>query len=102
MYTMVSLKTAAEMLAELASMVRSNRLRRGWTQAEMARRAGIKLPTYVIFERTGRISLLRFLKVLDVLDLMERLNNLGRADDLQTLSLSDLKAERKRGRRAST
>jgi transcriptional regulator with XRE-family HTH domain len=98
---MVSLKSAPEVLAELAGMVRVQRLNRGWTQAEMARRAGLKLPTYIVFERSGRISLLRFLKVLDVLDLMADIGELGRIKNLSDFTLADLKQERKRGSRAS-
>jgi transcriptional regulator with XRE-family HTH domain len=97
---MVSLKSAPEVLAELARMVRVQRLNRGWTQAEMARRAGLKLPTYIMFERTGRVSLLRFLKLLDVLDLMSDISDLGRMTDQQSVRLDDLMQERKRGRRS--
>jgi transcriptional regulator with XRE-family HTH domain len=98
---MVSLKSAPEILAELAQMVRIQRLNRGWTQAEIARRAGLKLPTYIVFERSGRISLLRFLKLLDVLDLMTDLSEIGRRTDQQAVRLDDLMQERKRGRRTS-
>jgi len=96
---MVSLKSAPEVLAELAKMVRVQRLKRGWTQTDMARRAGLKLPTYIVFERSGRISLLRFLKLLDVLDLMKDINEIGRIIDQQAVRLADLMQERKRGRR---
>jgi len=96
---MVSLKSAPEVLAELAKMVRVQRLKRGWTQTDMARRAGLKLPTYIVFERSGRISLLRFLKLLDVLDLMKDINEIGRITDQQAVRLADLIQERKRGRR---
>jgi transcriptional regulator with XRE-family HTH domain len=96
---MVSLKSAPEVLAELAKMVRVQRLKRGWTQTDMARRAGLKLPTYIVFERSGRISLLRFLKLLDVLDLMKDINEIGRITDQQAVHLADLMQERKRGRR---
>jgi transcriptional regulator with XRE-family HTH domain len=98
---MVSLKSAPEVLNELARMVRMQRLNRKWTQAEMARRAGLKLPTYIVFERSGRISLLRFLKILDTLDLMTDLGELGTIKDLQAFTLADLKPERQRGSRTS-
>ena len=97
---MLSLKSAPEVAADLASRIRDRRLQRAWTQAEMARRAGLKEPTYVLFERTGRISLLRLLKVLDVLGLMEEFDRLGQEPDLSTLSLADLvKPKRQRGSR---
>jgi HTH-type transcriptional regulator/antitoxin HipB len=80
--------------------MRSRRLSRGWSQAELAERAGLKLPTYVVFERTGRISLLRLLKVLEVLDLLDDFDRVGRERDLSGLTLDDLEQpQRKRGRR---
>lgn len=97
---MLSLKSAPEVASTLAERIRSRRLQRGWTQAELARRAGIKEPTYVLFERTGRIALLRLLKVLDVLGLLEEFDRIGREPDLSGMKLEDLvKPERKRGSR---
>ena len=100
---MLSLKSAPEVASALAERIRSRRLQRGWTQAELARRAGIKEPTYVLFERTGRIALLRLLKVLDVLGLLEEFDRIGREPDLSGMKLEDLvKPERKRGSRQRT
>jgi transcriptional regulator with XRE-family HTH domain len=97
---MLSLKSSAEIAAEFAGRMRARRLRQEWTQAEMARRAGIKAATYVLFERTGSISLLRLLKILEVLGLQDEFDRIGRAEDLAGLSLSDvLRPSRKRGRR---
>ena len=57
-------------------------------------------PTYVLFERTGRISLLRLLKVLDLLGLLDEFDQIGRAPDLTGLKLEDLvKPQRQRGSR---
>ncbi len=97
---MLSLKSAPEVASELASRIRDRRLQRAWTQSEMARRAGLKEPTYVLFERTGRISLLRLLKVLEVLGLRGEFERIGEEPDVSTLSLADLvKPTRKRGSR---
>lgn len=97
---MLSLKSAPEVAADLASRIRDRRLQRAWTQAELARRAGLKEPTYVLFERTGRISLLRLLKIFDVLGLMEEFDRIGREPDLSTLTLAELvKPKRQRGSR---
>jgi transcriptional regulator with XRE-family HTH domain len=97
---MLSLKSATEVALELAQRLRARRLRRGWTQAEMARRAGVRPSTYVLFERTGRISSMRLIKILDVLDLADEFDRIGRHDDLAGMSLAQItQPERKRGRR---
>lgn len=100
---MISLKSAPELARELAEKIRDRRLRRGWTQEEMARRAGIKEPTYVVFERTGRIALLRLLKVLDVLELNGAFEKIGAEQDLHGLSLQDVvRPRRMRGSRSAS
>ena len=97
---MLSLKSPLEIATGLAGRVRERRLHRAWTQDEFARRAGIKTATYVLFERTGRISLIRLLKVLEVLELLEEFDRIGRGQDLSGVSLDELtKTERQRGRR---
>lgn len=97
---MLSLKSPTEIAIELAGRVRERRLQRTWTQDEMASRTGIKPATYILFERTGRISLIRLLKVLEVLDLLEEFDRIGRGQDLTGMSLDELtQPERRRGRR---
>ena len=99
---MLSLKSPLEIAADLAGRVRERRLQRAWTQDELASRAGIKTATYVMFERTGRISLIRLLKILEVLELLEEFDRIGRGQDLAGVSLDELtKPERQRGRRKS-
>ena len=100
---MLSLKSPIEIATGLAGRVRERRLHRAWTQDELARRAGIKTATYVLFERTGRISLIRLLKVLEVLELLEEFDRIGRGQDLAGVSLDELtKTERQRGRRKAS
>lgn len=99
---MLSLKSTQEVAMDLADRVRERRLHRGWTQEEMALRAGMKTPTYVLFERTGRIALSRLLKIFEVLGWLDAFDQIGRGQDLSGMSLDDLvQPERKRGRRKS-
>jgi transcriptional regulator with XRE-family HTH domain len=96
---MLSLRTPNEIASDLAKRIRSRRLAKGWSQAELAARAGLKAPTYVLFERTGRIALIRLLKLLEVLDLVGEFDRIGRTKDLAELTLDDVtRPERKRGR----
>ena len=55
--------TPAQVAIEIADRVRDRRLARGWTQAELAERAGLALPTLKLFERTGQVSLDRLLRI---------------------------------------
>lgn len=59
----LSLYTPSEMAAQIAGRVRLERLARGWTQAELAARSAVALPTYRLFERTGQISLERLISI---------------------------------------
>lgn len=100
---MITLKSEPEIAQEFAARVRSRRLKREWSQAEMAGRAGVKLATYIHFERTGRISLLRVLKILGVLDLLPEFERIGQARDLHGLTLNDVvRPDRQRGRRSTS
>ena len=61
-----------ELRLVLAQRLREHRIAHNWTQREMALRSGIAFDTYRVFERTGRISLERFLRALAVLGLLDR------------------------------
>lgn len=96
---MITLSSPSEIARSLAVRVRERRLELGWSQAEIARRAGVKLPTYVVFERTGQVALVRFIAILDVLGLSGELEQLGRTSLPTGGSLAELaKPPRQRGR----
>ena len=97
---MLSLLSPSEVACQLALRVRERRLRRRWTQAELAERAGLKVPTYIHFERTGQIALTRLIKVLEVVDLLGEFERLGASEDLAGQPLARLLVpQRHRGRR---
>lgn len=57
----------------LLERVRAHRLRRNWSQAELARRAGISVQSYQNFETGhGNITLAHLLRILGVLGLASR------------------------------
>jgi transcriptional regulator with XRE-family HTH domain len=68
---MVLLITVPEARRRLADAVRSRRLALGLTQAGLALRANVALPTFRRFEQKAHFSLDSFVKVLAVLDLLE-------------------------------
>jgi transcriptional regulator with XRE-family HTH domain len=58
----------------LLMRVRAHRLRRNWTQVELARRAGISVQSYQNFETGyGNITLAHLLRILGALGLASRL-----------------------------
>ena len=57
----------------LLTRLRAQRLRRNWSQAELARRAGISIQSYQNFETGyGNITLAHLLRILGVLGLAGR------------------------------
>jgi hypothetical protein len=52
----------------------------------LAQRAGVRTSTYILFERTGRIAVIRLLKILDLFDMASEFDHIGRQEDLTTLS----------------
>ena len=87
----------------LARRVKALRLERGWTQQETAERAGLALPTYRVFERSGHISLERLLKLAVVLDARAGFDHLfspGPAQSLADLERRAERSSRKRGKRS--
>lgn len=58
----------------LLTRLRTHRLRRNWTQAELARRAGLSVQSYQNFETGyGNITLANLLRILGVLGFVDRL-----------------------------
>jgi len=58
----------------LLARLRAHRLRRNWTQAELARRAGISVQSYQNFETGyGNITLANLLRILGIMGFADRL-----------------------------
>lgn len=99
----LTIQTSPEIARELARRVKARRLERTWTQKELADRAGISLETYRVFERTGRISLERFLSLAIVLNATTALEGLFAAPlawSLDELERRQRGPGRKRGKRS--
>lgn len=99
---MLSLSTPQEIAAGVALRIRERRLERRWSQRELAARAGLSLGTYILFERSGRISFVRLIRVLDVLGLGSQVEQLAAVENFSAKTIDDITAPRRqRGRRAS-
>lgn len=83
---------------------RALRIARGWTQEELAERAGVALDTLRRFERTGQIALERLVKLAVVLDAVRPLGELFAPPPAATLAELERpvrprqRAPRRRGR----
>lgn len=56
-------QTPGEVSHALAARVRARRKERGFTQAQLARKAGVSLGSYKRFEQTGQIALFSLINV---------------------------------------
>ena len=94
------LYTPEEVSLRLAEHVRRLRLHNKWTQATLAKRAGVTLPTLRRFERTGLVSLKHLLRLslaLGRLDEFWTLLEPSAATSIKELEANQAAAGRKRG-----
>lgn len=81
----VELQTTAEIMEGIAQRARGLRVQREWTQAELAERSGVSLPTLRRFERTGKIALERLVAIAVVLGAVQALDQLFSPGPARTL-----------------
>ena len=101
---MISLKedNISDVMLHVAQNVKARRLETNLTQEGLASRAGVKLPTYRKFERTGRISFEALLQVAFALGALEEVRNLfgsNRYESIADVLGKGKNATRKRGTR---
>jgi len=89
---------------QFATRVRAERLRRDWTQATLAERSGVSLPTVRRFERLGRTSLENLLRLCHALGRLDEFAALLEPPPASSLDELERRAgnkmpERRRGRR---
>jgi transcriptional regulator with XRE-family HTH domain len=83
----------------VASNVKQRRLELNLTQAGFAKRSGMAIATYRVFERTGRISLQNLILIGVALGSLEDFSQLFQRKSYATLeeALRESKSKRKRG-----
>lgn len=97
----IDIKTPAEVARGIAQRVKTRRLELNLTQVAMAKRAGIKLPTYRKFETTGLISLNGLLRIAFALGVLDDFDKLFSRREYQSIDevINEKKLVRKRGKR---
>ncbi len=100
--TMVSLITVTKAQSKLREHLKARRLQEGWTQAGLAKRSGVSLPTLRKFEQKGVISLESFLKLLLVLDNLDEVINAVKPkekefENIEEVLKEDPKKQRQKG-----
>ena len=91
--------SAQEITHALATRVRQLRLERGWTQRELAERAGLSPATYQLFEQTGQIALERLVNISIALSRTGEIENLFLPAPIRSVDELSPKPQRQRGRR---
>lgn len=86
---------------QVAGRVKQRRLDVNLTQEGMALRAGLKLPTYRRFERTGEISFKGLLQIAFALNVLSDFDAIFSRRQYQSLDevISERQSKRKRGRK---
>lgn len=83
----------------LGARARALRLSHNWSQAELARRADVALPTLRVFERSGQISLERLLRVAEALNALDGFDALFAMPEARSLKDLEEPATRQRASR---
>ncbi|MTV40093.1 helix-turn-helix domain-containing protein [Duganella radicis] len=90
--------TTPEICGELGLRLRARRLMQGWTQVELAERAGLSSGTVKNLEKRGQASLESFVQIVAALGLADDLGELFR---LKVASIAAMeKAEQAKRQRA--
>lgn len=100
--TRIQLYDSAEIARALAARVRAERLRQELTQASLAKRSGVSLPTIQRYERTGQTTVENLLKLCHALGRIDEFAELLLPPRAASLSELEQRAEmpkRQRGRR---
>lgn len=89
------LLTEEEIAQELAEQVKRLRLKKNMTQKDFVLKAGIAHMTYSKFERTGKMSLVGFLKVLRHLGRLKEISSILEIGDVESVGLKEYYDENK-------
>ncbi len=94
-------RNPTRLIRTIGQRIRDHRKARGWTQAELAERAGVSLSTLKLLEREGKGSLQRLAKVAVILDLDEGLHQLFHVTPTYA-TLDEVQATHRKAQRSSS
>lgn len=97
---LTDLHTTDAILAELGKRIALHRLARNWTQAELARHAGIGRATVQRLERGDGVETSSLMKVLRALDALDALD--GALPAAVKLPVAELERQRRRERQRAS
>ena len=89
------LLTEDEIAKELAGQAQKLRLKKNMTQKDFAAKSAIAYMTYCKFERTGKISLVGFLKVLRHLGRLKEISTVLEIGNIESIGLKKYYDENK-------
>ncbi len=92
---MLSLTSISKAQQALAENLRAKRLNTGLTQAGLAKRSGVSLPSLRKFEQNGTISVESLLKLLMVLGGIEQLLEATKPEEVEFSSIDDVLSNQK-------
>lgn len=85
--TELSLMTDKELMSYLSKSIKAKRIESNLMQTELAQKSGVPLGTVRAMERTGKISLVNFIKLLRALDSLDILSELSKSAPIIDLQL---------------
>lgn len=91
--------TSEEVAAEIAKQIKEHRIRLGYKQVDFAKKIGIPYPTYQLFERTGKISFVRFLSVMAAVGKKELIFQGLVLDDAERVGIKSIMENKERKKR---
>jgi transcriptional regulator with XRE-family HTH domain len=83
----------------IGRFIKKTRLRQGWSQDQVAQRAGMSRSTLSLLERGEPVTLLTLIQVLRILDCFYVLEHFAQADTISPIAYSrQVRKERQRAR----
>ncbi len=79
--------TEEEVLQEIAYLVKQRRIKKEERQIDFAKRIGIPLPTYKLFEQSGKCSSLNLIKIVSALGLKGVLIEALKIDNIERMGI---------------